>query len=195
MKRNTIFAGVLFVLLTAGCSRGGNADRVVVETRIGDIVVQLYPGKAPRSVAAFLSFVDSGYYDNCSFYRILSRDNQPMGAAAAELIQGGVYKTGKDRSYLRGIPHEPTSVTGLKHENGTVSLARDEPGTATTEFFICLGDNPGFDFGGKSNPDGQGYAAFGKVIEGMDIVNRIYNRPENNQAFTPPVTIIKIYRQ
>lgn len=181
--------------LLAACGRSSTGNKVTIVTRLGDIEVLLYPDKAPQSVAAFLGYVDSGYYDNSSFYRILSRDNQPMGAGAAELIQGGVYKSGKDRSHLKGIPHEPTSVTGLNHENGTVSLARDAPGTATTEFFICLGDNRGFDHGGKSNPDGQGYAAFGKVVKGMDVVNRIYNRPENNQQFTPPVTIIKIYRQ
>jgi peptidyl-prolyl cis-trans isomerase A (cyclophilin A) len=181
--------------LAAACGKSSTGNKVTIVTRLGDIEVLLYPDKAPQSVAAFLSYVDSGYYNNSSFYRILSRDNQPMGAATAELIQGGVYKSGKNRSYLKGIPHEPTSITGLKHENGTISLARDAPGTATTEFFICIGDNREFDYGGKSNPDGQGYAAFGKVVKGMDVVNRIYNRPENNQQFTPPVTIIKIYRQ
>jgi len=93
-----------------------------------------------------------------------------------------------------GVPHETTQQTHLQHKNGTISLARSEPGTATTEFFICVGDQPGFDFGGDNNPDGQGYAAFGKVVRGMNIVRNIYARPENNQSFDPPVAIYDITR-
>lgn len=178
----------------AGC-RESDSNFIIMSTKEGDIEIELYPEKAPKTVAAFLSFVDSGFYDNSSFYRILSRDNQPMGAYAAELIQGGVYKTSMDRGYLKGIPHEPTSETGLKHQHGTISLARQEPGTATTEFFICVGDNRGFDYGGKSNPDGQGYAAFGRVIRGMDVVMKIYEKPEVEQEFTPPVLIKEIFRK
>jgi peptidyl-prolyl cis-trans isomerase A (cyclophilin A) len=74
-------------------------------------------------------------------------------------------------------------------------MARTAPGTATTEFFICVGDQPGFDFGGDNNPDGQGYAAFGKVVKGMDIVRNIYARPENNQSFDPPIPIYEIVRK
>ena len=73
-------------------------------------------------------------------------------------------------------------------------MARNEPGTATSEFFICLEDEPGFDFGGQNNPDGAGYAAFGNVVEGMDVVERIYHQPEDQQQFTPPVTILNIER-
>jgi peptidyl-prolyl cis-trans isomerase A (cyclophilin A) len=75
-----------------------------------------------------------------------------------------------------------------------ISLARLEPGTASTEFFICIGKQSGFDYGGENNPDGQGYAAFGKVIKGMEVVRKIYNRPEDEQAFTPPVSIYDIVR-
>jgi peptidyl-prolyl cis-trans isomerase A (cyclophilin A) len=188
-----IYIQCAFLCLT---SCGGNsADHIIIKTNEGDIEVQLFPEKAPKTVSAFLSYVDSGFYENSNFYRILSRDNQPMGANAAELIQGGIYQTKINRAYLKGIQHEPTSQTGLLHEHGTLSMARLEPGTATTEFFICIGDNPGFNAGGKSNPDGLGYAAFGKVIKGMDIVMRIYNRPEINQDFTPPVLIENILRK
>ena len=117
-----------------------------------------------------------------------------MGGNAAELIQGGIYKTAKDRSYLQGIPHEPTSQTGLKHTHGTLSMARLEAGSATTEFFICIGDNPGFDAGGNKE-DSLGYAAFGEVTKGMSVVMKIYNRPEENQQFNPPVGIINIVRK
>jgi peptidyl-prolyl cis-trans isomerase A (cyclophilin A) len=80
------------------------------------------------------------------------------------------------------------------HKDGTISLARLQPGTATTEFFICIGDQPGYDFGGENNPDGQGYAAFGRVVKGMDIIKKIYNQPENDQYFTPRVPIYNIVR-
>jgi peptidyl-prolyl cis-trans isomerase A (cyclophilin A) len=187
-----IFSAILLSL--TGC--GGNSpDHVIIKTKAGDITVKLYPAKAPNTVSAFLSYVDSGFYENSSFYRILSKDNQPMGANAAELIQGGVYKTSKNRNQLPGIPHEPTSQTGILHKHGTVSMARLEAGSATTEFFICIGDNPTFDAGGNSQSDNLGYAAFGNVVKGMDVVLRIYNRPEENQEFNPPVGIINIVRK
>lgn len=177
-----------------GC--GGNSpDHILIETTAGDMEVQLFPEKAPKTVSAFLSYVDSGFYDNSSFYRILSRDNQPTGANAAELIQGGIYKTGNRRDYLQGIPHEPTSQTGILHQHGTISLARLEPGTAGTEFFICIGDNPSFNAGWQNRGDTLGYAAFGRVIKGLDVLMSIYNRPEVDQEFTPPVGIIKIVRK
>ena len=142
---NIFWIGCISFLLN---SCGGNSpDHVMIKTTAGDIEVQVFPDKAPRSVSAFLGFVDQGLYKNSSFYRILSTDNQPTGANAAELIQGGIYKTGKNRDEIAGIPHEPTSVTGLSHQHGTVSLARLEAGSATTEFFICIGDNPSFDAG------------------------------------------------
>jgi peptidyl-prolyl cis-trans isomerase A (cyclophilin A) len=86
-------------------------------------------------------------------------------------------------------------LTKLHHGDGTISLARLEPGTATTEFFICLDDQPGLDYGGENIADGQGYAAFGKVVKGMDIVRKIYRQNENDQYFDPPVAIYKITRQ
>lgn len=191
------------ILLLAGCClaalfscRPKYANpHVLIQSAAGDIEVELYPAKAPKSVAAFLSYVDSGFYDNCNFYRILSLDNQPMGSNASELIQGGLWANKKNRhDNLKGIPHESTNITGLHHVNGTLSLARQEPGTATTEFFIVIGNQPGFDYGGENNPDKQGYAAFGKVVKGMDVVLKIYARPEENQFFDPPVAIFKITR-
>jgi peptidyl-prolyl cis-trans isomerase A (cyclophilin A) len=186
---------LLLIATAMGCSQQPAENRIVIETQYGDIEAELYPDKAPRSVAAFLSYIDSGYYQRSSFYRILSEDNQPMGSAAAELIQGGLWGLRKSKEHLPGIPHEPTSVTGLHHLNGSLSLARQDTGTATTEFFICIGDQPGFDYGGENNPDKQGYAVFGKVVKGMDIVLKIYRRPEENQFFDPQVDILEIRRK
>lgn len=170
-----------------------NHPHVLIQTEAGDIEAELYTDKAPETAGAFLKNAEEGLYKNSTFYRILNDANQPSDAPKSELIQGGIWKSNyKKASSLPGIPHESTKQTGILHVNGVLSLARLEPGTASSEFFICVGDQPGFDFGGNNNPDGQGYAAFGKVVKGMDIVNRIYNRPENDQAFTPPVPIWNI---
>lgn len=184
-----IIAAILF-----SCSSPGYKNpHIVIETRQGDIEIELYPDQAPKSVAAFLSYIKRGYYKNASFYRVLNDGNQPSNAPKAELIQGGTYRSQPAlNDTLPGIPHETTEQTKLLHKDGTVSLARTNPGTATTEFFICVGDQPGFDFGGENNADKQGYAAFGKVVKGMDIVKRIYNMRETDQYFDPPVDIFDI---
>jgi peptidyl-prolyl cis-trans isomerase A (cyclophilin A) len=147
-------------------------------------------------VTAFLSYVDSGFYRNSSFYRVLNDDNQSSDAPKSELIQGGIWRSDYKKAVAhQSIPHETTQQTHILHKDGVISLARAAPGTAGTEFFICVGDQPGFDYGGDNNPDGQGYAAFGKVVRGLDIVRNIYARPENNQSFDPPVIINDITRQ
>ena len=91
------------------------------------------------------------------------------------------------------IAHEPTSVTGIRHLDGVVSMARSEPGSASTEFFICIGDQPALDFGGNRNPDGQGFAAFGKVIKGMEVVRSIQIMRDTGQYLTDPVKINAVY--
>lgn len=194
MKYKLFF--ILFTQLLFSCSHPTYKDpRVRIETTFGDIDVELYPGKAPRTVAAFLSYVDSGFYKNSSFYRVLKEENQPSAAFKSELIQGGIWQTNyKKGTSLAGIPHEPTNKTGLLHTNGTISLARTTPGTASSEFFICVGDQPAYDYGGKANADGQGFAAFGKVIKGMDIVRKIHQQPDYEDAFDPPVAIFTIKR-
>jgi Peptidyl-prolyl cis-trans isomerase (rotamase) - cyclophilin family len=168
---------------------------VIIETNFGNIEVELYPEKAPKSVHAFLSYVDSGLYKNCSFYRVLKEENQPSAAFKTELIQGGIWQTNYKKGIaLPHIPHEPTNVTGLLHTNGTISLARTAPGTASSEFFICVGDQHDYDYGGRANPDGQGYAAFGKVFKGMDVVKEIHHQPEDGESFYPPIEINNIVR-
>ncbi|MEP7277881.1 MAG: peptidylprolyl isomerase [Bacteroidota bacterium] len=189
----------LFCLVTglfAACSSPVYKNpHVLIKTNAGDIEIELYPDQAPQTVKAFLSYVDAGYYRYSSFYRVLSDDNQPSNAPKANLIQGGIWKTNYKKAIsLPGIPHEPTNKTRILHKDGILSLARQAPGTATTEFFICIGDQPGFDYGGENNADGQGYAAFGKCVKGLDIAYRIYDRPSYDQSFDPPVTITNIVR-
>jgi peptidyl-prolyl cis-trans isomerase A (cyclophilin A) len=185
----------MLVLLAGGCATHYQNPHIEIQTSLGDIEVELYPSKAPKTAGAFLSYVDSGFYKNGSFYRVLTDDNQPSNAPKSELVQGGIWKTNHHKAVsLPGIPHETTKQSGLLHTNGAISLARLQPGSATTEFFICVGDQPGFDYGGDNNPDGQGYAAFGRVVKGMDIVLKIYNQRESDQAFDPPVPIYDIIR-
>jgi len=192
------YSSIVFIIVCMlnACSSPAYKDsHIIIETEAGDIEIELYPGKAPATAASFLSYIDAGYYKHSSFYRVLTDDNQPSNAPKANLIQGGIWKTNyKKASSLPGILHEPTNKTTILHKDGVISLARQAPGTATTEFFICIGDQPGFDYGGENNPDGQGYAAFGKVVKGMEIANRIYNRQSYEQSFDPPVSIINIIR-
>ena len=191
------FIFVLFSFIWLSCAQTKNKNpHIEIQTRVGDIEIELYSYKAPKTVGAFLANVDAEIYKNSTFYRILSRDNQPSDAEKTELIQGGIWNSKVGKSIQRpNIPHETTQQTGILHKDGVISLARLEPGTATTEFFICIGDQPGLDYGSENNPDKQGYAAFGKVVKGMDIVRTIYNRPEYEQHFDPPIDIYDIVRK
>ena len=169
---------------------------VQIQTDFGDIEVELYPAKAPKSVVAFLSYVDSGLYKNCTFYRVLKEENQPSSSFKSELIQGGIWQSNnKKAASLPGIPHETTKQSGILHINGTVSLARTTPGTASSEFFICVGNQPAYDYGNNANPDKLGYAAFGRVVKGMDVVRMIHQQPENGEAFFPQIKINNIVRR
>ncbi len=192
MRKQYLFI-VTISMLMAACGTKYKNPHIEIQTKFGDIEVELYPDQAPKTVKAFLSYVKAGYYNNSSFYRVLNDENQPSNAPKAELIQGGIYKSKpKVHDTLTGIPHETTEQTHIQHKRGVISLARLAPGTGTSEFFICLADQPGFDFGGENNADKQGYAAFGKVVKGMEIVNKIYNQREEGQAFDPPVPIYDI---
>jgi peptidyl-prolyl cis-trans isomerase A (cyclophilin A) len=183
---------LMLALVNCTAKKTGN-PHVEITTRFGDIEVELYPKQAPVTVAAFLSYIDSGYYEKSSFYRVLVDEDQPSYAPKSELIQGGIWKANPQLlNSIPGIAHETTAQTKLSHTDGTISLARQAPGTAHTEFFICVGDQRGFDFGGENNPDGQGYAAFGKVVKGMDVVNRMYVAPESDGQFTPQIYITRM---
>jgi peptidyl-prolyl cis-trans isomerase A (cyclophilin A) len=188
------FIFTIVIALLAGCKQEYKNPHVVVRTNAGEIELELYPRQAPKTVAAFLGHVDVGRYNYASFYRVLNDENQPSNAAKTSLIQGGIWLLQYKAFSFPGIPHETTKQTGILHKSGTISMARTKPGTATTEFFICIGDQPGLDYGGDNNPDGQGYAAFGRVVKGMDVVKTIYKRPEDDQYFHPPVNIFGIKR-
>jgi len=185
---------ILVVFLCFACSHKKYKNpHVEIQTNFGDIEVELFPDNAPKSVAAFLSYVDSGYYKDASFYRALNDDNQVTGNAETAILQGGIYQT-KPTMNVPGIPHESTQQTKLTHKDGTISLARLAPGTASTEFFICIGDQKGFDYGGSNNTDGQGYAAFGQVVKGMELVRQFYTQPTNDDQLKKPIDILNIVR-
>jgi peptidyl-prolyl cis-trans isomerase A (cyclophilin A) len=167
--------------------------RVVIETEAGEIHVTLEDEKAPGTVANFLRYVDAGMYDGGRFHRVVRMDNQPNDEVRIEVIQGGV---NLERVTENGgpIPLERTSVTGLRHVDGTISMARFRPDSAVSDFFICIGDQPELDFGGKRNPDGQGFAAFGQVTQGMDVVRTIQSGVTDGQTLIFPARIISIRR-
>ena len=170
----------------------GQHDRHVMETEFGDIVFEVYPGKAPITVKNFEVYEQKNNFTGASFYRVVRMDNQPKDSIRIEVIQGNFTS---DNNSLEPIAHETTVITGIDHKDGTISMARLEPGTASVAFFICIGDQPELDFGGKRNPDGQGFAAFGQVISGMDIVRKIQSRSTDHQTLTSPVRINRIYKK
>jgi peptidyl-prolyl cis-trans isomerase A (cyclophilin A) len=188
-----IFLTLLLLLFVITNGSAQNKEVCIIETSLGDITVELYPKKAPITVANFLKYVDAHLYDNTTFFRSVTLNNQPNNEVKIEVIQGGEVDSTK---VFAAIPLERTSKTGLLHKNGVISMARDTPDSATCSFFICINDQPSLDFGGKRNKDGQGFAAFGKVTKGMDVVKKIQLLcPNSDQYFKPPVTILTIIRK
>ncbi|UAM99955.1 peptidylprolyl isomerase [Polaribacter litorisediminis] len=179
---------LVFTLIIASCKKTINC---IIETNEGNLLIELYPEKAPISVANFLEYVDKGLYENSSFYRVTTPANEAGRTIKIEVIQGGILDEEKQ---LAPIKIETTKQTGILHKKGTLSMARDEPNTATNHFFICVNAQPSLDFGGKRNPDGLGFAAFGKVIEGSEIVKKIQNRENEEQRLLKPVIIKNIKR-
>lgn len=157
-----------------------SAQRVRLETDAGPILLELYADKAPGTVANFLRYVDEKRYDDSRFYRVVRLDNQASSPVKIEVIQGGLQTDSTRR--LPPILQETTQKTGLRHLDGTLSMARNMPNSETSEFFICVNDQPELDFGGKRNLDGQGFAAFGRVVEGMEIVRRIQQGETGSSA-------------
>jgi peptidyl-prolyl cis-trans isomerase A (cyclophilin A) len=169
--------------------------RVLLQTEMGEIEIEVDTARAPVTAANFLKYVDGGFYDGGRFHRAvkLHPDNQPNNQIKIEVIQAGINPERKDD--FPPIKLERTSQTGLRHIDGAISMARTEPDTAASDFFICLGDQPSLDFGGQRNPDGQGFAAFGRVVRGLDVVKKIQAAPVEAQRLTPPVKILKARRQ
>jgi peptidyl-prolyl cis-trans isomerase A (cyclophilin A) len=167
---------------------------VVIETSEGTIEVEVDEANAPVTAANFLKYVDAGHYDGGRFHRTVRLDNQPDNAVKIEVVQAGADPR-REQDAWPAIPLERTNKTGIRHRDGTLSMARDGADTATSDFFICIGDQPALDFGGARNPDGQGFGAFGRVVRGMDVVRRIQAAPADHQALTPPVVIRTAHRK
>lgn len=168
--------------------------RVVLTTDAGEIELELDPAKAPKTVENFLKYVDGKFYDGGRFHRTVTPDNQPKNDVKIEVVQAGINPK-KTRDQFPAIKLERTRDTKLLHNDGTVSMARAGPDSATADFFVCIGDQPELDFGGKRNPDGQGFAAFGKVVKGMDVVKKVQKSPADGQTLKPPVTITRAVRK
>jgi len=189
------------LLVTAAAAMGSRPQapvenpRVIIDTELGQIEVELDAARAPVTVANFLKYVDGGFYQGGRFYRTVRTDpdNQPDDDVKIDVVQGTI-NPARRRDRLPAIALERTSETGLHHVNGTISMARVGPDTATYEFFICLGDQPALDAGGARNPDGQGFAAFGQVVRGLDVVRRIQQSPAEGQTLRPVVAILSTRR-
>jgi peptidyl-prolyl cis-trans isomerase A (cyclophilin A) len=167
--------------------------RVVSQTEKGDVEVELETAKAPITTANFLKYVDAKIYDGGRFHRTVTKDNQPDNKVKIEVVQAGI-NPDKAKDEFPPIKLERTNATKLLHQDGTISMARDGPDTATSDFFLCVGDQPELDFGGKRNPDGQAFAAFGRVVKGMDVVRKVQAAPADGQALTPPAKILRVTR-
>jgi peptidyl-prolyl cis-trans isomerase A (cyclophilin A) len=162
---------------------------VVLLTSRGEIDIAVDQAHAPKTAANFLAYVRSCAFDGGSFFRTVTTqpDNQPHNRAKIDVIQAS-----NRPGFVTGPPvaFEPTSRTGIRHEDGTVSMARDTAlASATTDFFICIGAQPSLDDGGTRSADHRGFAAFGHVVRGMDVVRRIHAGPRTAQTLTPPVRI------
>jgi peptidyl-prolyl cis-trans isomerase A (cyclophilin A) len=174
---------------------------VLVQTELGDIVVEVDQAKAPVTAANFLRYVDAGHYDGGQWHRTVKMNNQPESTVKIEVIQAGVNPE-RAKSGFPPIELERTNKTGILHKDGVISMARGAPDSATSGWFICINDQPSLDFGGARNPDGQGFAAFGRVVSGMDVVRKIQAAPSSTnmstnaeaQRLTPPIRILKVAR-
>lgn len=188
--RNSLLLPLLLFLLPIKAG----AQRVRLDTEAGSIVLELYADKAPGTVANFLRYVDQKRYDGGRFYRVVRQDNQANSPVKIEVIQGGLQND--TTKAFPPIPQETTQKTGLKHLDGTLSLARGQPNSGASEFFICINNQPELDFGGKRNPDGQGFAAFGRVVSGMDVVRQIQQgesgSPGPTNAYANPLQLLKV---
>jgi len=185
---------ILMVFLAAGLGLSSPIDsnpRVLIRTELGDITAEIFADKAPLTTANFLKYVEAKLYDGTVFFRTVVLENQKPDEIKIEVIQASGADEEKE---FPPIPLERTSVTGLHHLDGTLSMARGGPGSATSSFSICVNDQPELDFGGRRNKDGQGFAAFGRVIAGMDVARKIQKSPREGQSLTPPIKIISITR-
>ncbi|MBE3123204.1 MAG: peptidylprolyl isomerase [Planctomycetes bacterium] len=167
--------------------------RVRVQTDLGSFDVEIDLAHAPVTATNFLKYVDGGFYDGGQVHRSARLDTQATRPVKIEVIQASINHE-RTSAQFPPIPLERTSVTGLQHKDGVISMARGEPDSARSDFFICIGDQPSLDFGGARNPDGQGFAAFGRVVSGMDVVRAIHRAPADGEKLTPPVRLVTARR-
>ena len=168
--------------------------RVLMETELGEIEIELNTLNAPVTSANFLRYLDAGYYTGGRFHRSARLDNQVRDDVLIEVIQAGANPE-FGRQGFPPIALERTRDTGLKHLDGTLSMARGGPDTASASFFICIGDQPSLDFGGDRNADGQGFGAFGRVVRGMEVVRQIHQSPTlERENLAPPIVISQMKR-
>lgn len=182
-------------LAVGGCGtlpEPASSPVVMIQTDVGTMSVALALDHAPLTVCNFLRYVTDKAYDGGSFFRTVVRETNTGNPNPIDVIQAATPR-GSDDDSEPPIPLERTRDTGLNHRAGTISMARGGPDTATSSFFIVTQDTPSLDFGGARNPDGQGFAAFGRVISGLDVARRIQMSPADAQEqLTPPVAIRSI---
>ena len=196
-RRELVIGGLAAASLGVPALAQDGLVTVAVKTSKGVITLALEAAKAPITTKNFLRYVDAKLYDKSSFYRVSHAPNAPDYG----LVQGGL--RGSASKALKPIAHESTAKTGLTHKDGVVSMARNGPGTATAEFFIVIGDHPGFDADPSGAPDTEGFAAFGHVVDGMDVVHAIFEQKTGSgggpgaikgEMLSPPVAIISMRR-
>jgi peptidyl-prolyl cis-trans isomerase A (cyclophilin A) len=197
---STVLATLTLFIAQAAPGRPAPPVVVVFETELGAITMEVDVARAPVTAANFLKYVDGKFYDNGVINRAVRLDNQTRKDVLIEVIQ---FQSDRARSkeLLPPIPLERTSTTGLRHTDGVLSMARSGPDTATSSFFITIGDQPSLDFGGTRNADGQGFAAFGRVTAGMDVVRKIQTSKTGasgtygTETLEPPIKVIRAYRK
>ena len=176
---------------------------IIFETELGKITMEVDLVHAPITGENFLKYVDGKFYDGGIINRAVRPDNTIRHDVEIQVIQFQIDPR-RNREQFPPIPMERTSVTGLKHVNGVLSMARNGPDTATASFSITFVDQPEMDFGGKRNADGQGFAVFGRVIDGMDVVKKIHGSHTlpagqrgayGTETLDPPIKILKAYRK
>jgi len=187
---NRIISFLFLAALTILTSCQEKNPIVEIQTPKGNIKIELDIINAPVTAGHFLDLVNDGVMNGGSFYRTVRGEND-TNPVKINVLQGGIqHKNNTDR--FNPIEHETTEMTGLKHLDGVISMARSGPGTATTEFFLCIGDQPELDFGGKRNADGQGFAAFGKIVDGFSVAQKIWSSSAIGQRIDPQIPIHKI---
>jgi peptidyl-prolyl cis-trans isomerase A (cyclophilin A) len=187
-----VLRGFLPALFWIAMQSATPAVRVAIDTEMGRITIEVDVAHAPITSANFLRYVNEQFYDGGRFHRAVRPDTEPRRDSPIQVIQGGINPARASSAYA-AIPLERTSITGLSHVDGAVSMARAGPDTARSDIFICVGDQHALDFGGARNADGQGFAVFGRVVSGMDVVRRIQAAPvrDGSQTLSPPIAILK----